>query len=108
MNQFCEDKDVVIDDVTCKETSEFVCTKEQPTEEYGPKVTVCRPVPKKNCYKTPRTVSVMKMLNMISICVLPRSGRSTASPPPNASARSSPTPSYSQWRSRTATLSQES
>ena len=34
--QFCEDKDVVIDDVTCKETSEFVCTKEQSTEEYGP------------------------------------------------------------------------
>ena len=29
--QFCEDKDVVIDDVTCKETSEFVCTKEQPS-----------------------------------------------------------------------------
>ena len=73
-NQFCEDKDVVIDDVTCKETSEFVCTKEQPTEEYGPKVTVCRPVPKKNCYRTPRTVSVRKMLNMIIlICLLPRS-----------------------------------
>ena len=32
-NQFCEDKDVVINDVTCKETSEFVCTK-QPTEDY--------------------------------------------------------------------------
>jgi hypothetical protein len=74
--QFCEDKDVVIDDVTCKETSEFVCTKEQPTEEYGPKVTVCRPVPKKNCYtvqcyRTPRTVSVMKMLNMIILMSSP-------------------------------------
>ena len=27
VNQFCEAKDVVIDDVTCKATSEFVCTK---------------------------------------------------------------------------------
>ena len=43
--------------------------REQPTEEYGPKVTVCQLVPKKNCYRTPRTVRVMKMLNMtILIC----------------------------------------
>jgi hypothetical protein len=49
------------------------CTKEQPTEEYGPKVTVCRPFPKKNCYRTPRTVSVRKMLNMIIlICLSPQ------------------------------------
>jgi len=53
--QFCEDKEVEIKDITCKETSEFDCQKVMPPEGYG-KITQCTPMPIKTCYETPRTV----------------------------------------------------
>merc|ERR1719516_155843 len=53
--QFCEDKEVEIKDITCKETSEFNCQKVPPPEGYG-KITQCTPTPIKTCYETPRTV----------------------------------------------------
>jgi len=53
--QLCEDKEVEIKDVTCKETSEFDCQKVAPPEGYG-KIMQCTPVPVKSCYETPRTV----------------------------------------------------
>jgi len=53
--QFCEDKEVEIKDITCKETSEFDCQKVIPPEGYG-KITQCTPMPIKTCYETPRTI----------------------------------------------------
>ena len=52
----CEDKEVEIKDITCKETSEFDCQKVAPPEGYG-KITQCTPMPIKTCYETPRIVS---------------------------------------------------
>ena len=53
--QLCEDKEVEIKDITCKETSEFDCQKVAPPEGYG-KIMQCIPVAIKTCYETPRTV----------------------------------------------------
>jgi len=54
--QFCEDQEVEIKDITCKETSEFDCQKVETPEDYGSKITQCTPVPIKTCYETPRSV----------------------------------------------------
>jgi len=51
----CEDKEEVIDDVTCKTTVDFECSKEKRVDGYG-KETVCHPNERENCYKTPRTI----------------------------------------------------
>jgi hypothetical protein len=100
VNQFCEAKDVVIDDVTCKATSEFVCTKgaaDRGVWAQGhrlparPQEELLQDTEDGTCHEDAK----YDHFNMF----LPRSGRRTASPPPNGSARSSPTPSRSRWRS---------
>ena len=56
--EHCEDKDAVLNDVTCKKTVEFQCRKEKRTNGGYGKETICDKVPKENCYDTPRTVSI--------------------------------------------------
>jgi len=55
-SEHCEDREFVINDVTCKNTFDFDCQKEARTDGSYGKETVCRKTPKNPCYETPRNV----------------------------------------------------
>merc|ERR1712112_761831 len=54
----CQDKEVEIKDVTCKNTFEFDCEKEKRTDGGYGMEKVCRKTPINPCYETPRTIRI--------------------------------------------------
>ena len=102
-NCYMEEK--VINDVTCTNSVEFNCKRDKSTKNdgYGPKGVVCSRKPTQNCYNIPR-----KVIHVISYTffyiILCRSKSRFARLTCTGIARSSPTSSPSQSRSRTATL----
>ena len=98
-NCYMEEK--TINDVTCTNTVEFNCKKEGTM--YGKEV-VCTRTPKQDCYNIPRKVGLVFSYSTTSLIMFsPRSKSRCARPMSTGTARSSPTSSPSQLRSRTAT-----
>merc|ERR1739838_1255505 len=84
----CHMEDKILVDKVCTDTYEFECSPDKKLDNagYGVKDTVCKKVPKHDCYDSPRTVQVR-----------------CASPSIAATATSSPRTFPSQWSDRTAT-----
>merc|ERR1711909_22017 len=84
-NCYMEEK--AINDVTCTNSVEFNCKRDKSTKNdgYGPKGVVCDRKPTQSCYNIPER-SKLKFARLTYTGI----------------ARSSPTSSPSQWRSRTA------
>ena len=105
----CHEEEEVINDVTCKHSVKFECSKEKtpsydPADgsggNYGAQQTVCEQRPTKNCYNVPRTVTLLRLSKHFIILYF-RLERRCAKRERNGSARSFPTSSPRSYKSRT-------